>query len=65
MNPPTQREIARVVKLLDEHRVVGGRKGAPGVKRADRGRLRIRTRGRSAATTPVSPAQSYLRVDRC
>jgi hypothetical protein len=65
MNPPTQREIARVAKLLDEHRVVGARKGARAVKRADGARLLVQANGRSAATTPVSPAQSYLRVDRC
>jgi len=68
MNPVTQRQIARVAKLLDDHSVVGERKGAPVVKRADGPdgrRLRVRANGRLASTTKVSAAQSYLRVDRC
>jgi hypothetical protein len=65
MNPSSKRQIAHVAKLLDGHRVLGERKGAPVVERVDAWRLRVRANTRLRATTSVPPAQSYLLVDRC
>jgi hypothetical protein len=61
----TQRQLACLAKLPENHRVLGASKGSPIVQRPDGQVLRVQPNGHLAVTTLVSGAQSYLHVERC
>ena len=61
----TERQIERLAKLPAGHKVVGDGRESPIVERPDGRLLRIQPSGRLVATTLVSPAQPYLRLERC
>jgi len=58
----TVRQIRRMEKLPDGHKVVRVRYGVPIVRRSDGRLLRMRTNGRLVMTAPVESVQSYLDV---
>ena len=58
----TQRQIRRMEKLPNGHKVVNARHGAPTVRRADGQLFRMQPNGRLAATAGVKRVTSYLDV---
>ena len=65
MNLLTQRQIERLSRLPEDHRVVAFRAGSPVVRRADGQVLLVQPNGRLAAATLVQRVQSYLSTERC
>ena len=61
----TKRQLARLAKLPENHRVVGQRGGTPIVQRPDGQVLRVQPNGGLVATTSVQKARSYLDMERC
>jgi hypothetical protein len=58
----TQRQIRRLEKLPNGHRVVNTRHGAPTVRRSDGQLFRVQPNGRLTASIRVERVTSYLDV---
>ena len=58
----TQRQIRRLEKLPNGHKVVNTRHGAPTVRRSDGQLFRVQPNGRLAAIIRVQGVTSYLDV---
>lgn len=58
----TRRQIRRMEKLPEVHKMVNTRNGAPIVRRGDGQSLRARPNGRLTASIRVESVQSYLDV---
>jgi hypothetical protein len=58
----TQRQIRRMEKLPNGHKVVNARHGAPTVRRSDGQLFRVQPNGSLAATIRVERVKSYLDV---
>jgi len=58
----TQRQLACLAKLPEDHRVLGASKGSPVVQGPDGQLLLVQPTGQLVATTPVSRVQSYLPI---
>ena len=58
----TQRQLACLAKLPEDHTVLGSSKGCPVVQGPDGQLLLVQPNGQLVATAPVSRAQSYLPI---
>jgi hypothetical protein len=60
----TQRQLACLAKLPEDHQVLGASKGSPIVQRPDGQLLRVQPNGHLAATTLVWGVQPYVHIER-